>query len=121
MYLYFLNKYIKCNFGGSRCGTSTKVDVMRLKLKETGYFRNVGKYSLKEIELLVKRRDYPALISVSTSALFRTSYGYAVHSNESAMKNALNKMLQKATRSVMVTNQHIDLLVFNGCAFIIYT
>jgi len=27
------NKYIKCNFGGQRCGTSTIVDVRRLKVK----------------------------------------------------------------------------------------
>ena len=30
---YMLNKYIKCNFGGQRCGTSTIVDVRRLKVK----------------------------------------------------------------------------------------
>jgi len=29
-----LNKYIKCNFGGLRCGTSTIVDVRRLKVKQ---------------------------------------------------------------------------------------
>jgi len=28
-----LNKYIKCNFGGLRCGTSTIVDIRRLKVK----------------------------------------------------------------------------------------
>ena len=28
-----LNKYIKCNFGGQRCGTSTIVDIRRLKIK----------------------------------------------------------------------------------------
>jgi len=28
-----LNKYIKCNFGGLWCGTSTIVDVRRLKVK----------------------------------------------------------------------------------------
>ena len=64
-------------------------------IKKKGYFRNVGKYSPKEKVLLVKRLDYPALISVSTSALLRTSYGYAAPSNESAMKNALNEMLTK--------------------------
>ena len=31
--LYLLNKYRKCNFGGLRCGTSTIVDVRRLKVK----------------------------------------------------------------------------------------
>ena len=29
-----LNKYIKCNFGGWRCGTSTIVDVRLLKVKQ---------------------------------------------------------------------------------------
>jgi len=29
-----LNKYIKCNFGGWQCGTSTIVDVRRLKVKQ---------------------------------------------------------------------------------------
>ena len=33
-YLYLLNKYIKCNFGCQRCGTSTIVDVRRLKVKK---------------------------------------------------------------------------------------
>jgi len=33
-YLYLLNKYIKCNLGGSRCGTSTIVDIRRLKVNE---------------------------------------------------------------------------------------
>ena len=28
-----LNKYIKFNFGGKRCGTSTIVDIRRLKVK----------------------------------------------------------------------------------------
>ena len=28
---YLLNKYIKCNFGGQRCGTSNIVDIRRLK------------------------------------------------------------------------------------------
>ena len=31
--IYMLNKYIKCNFGGQRCGTSTIVGVRRLKVK----------------------------------------------------------------------------------------
>ena len=31
-YLYLLNKYIKCNFGGYRCGTSIIVDIRRLKV-----------------------------------------------------------------------------------------
>jgi hypothetical protein len=31
-YLYLLNKYIKWNFGGLRCGTSTIVDIRRLKV-----------------------------------------------------------------------------------------
>jgi len=90
-------------------------------IKKGGNFRNVKKYSHKEKKLLVKRLDYPELISVSTSALFKTIYGYAAHSNESAMINALNEMLKKkATRSVIVTNQQIDLLVSNGRTFIIY-
>ena len=84
-------------------------------IKKRSYFRNVWKYSPKEKELLFNRLDYPALISVSTSALFRTRYGYTAHSNESAMKNILNRMLKKkVTRSVMATNQQMDLLVFNG-------
>ena len=28
------NKYIKCNFGGQRCGTSTTVDIRGLKVKQ---------------------------------------------------------------------------------------
>ena len=35
--LYLLNKYIKCNSGGYRCGTSTVVDVRRLKAKNRHY------------------------------------------------------------------------------------
>ena len=31
-YLYLLNKYINCNMGGLRCGTSTIVDIRRLKV-----------------------------------------------------------------------------------------
>jgi len=31
-----LNKHIKCNFGGQRCGTSTIVDIRRLKFKVDG-------------------------------------------------------------------------------------
>ena len=36
-YLYLLNKYIKCNFGGYRCGTSIIVDIRRRKVKEVGW------------------------------------------------------------------------------------
>ena len=31
-YLYLLNKYIKCNFRGQRCGTTTIVDIRRQKV-----------------------------------------------------------------------------------------
>jgi len=31
-YLYFLNKYIKWNFRGYGCGTTTIVDIRRLKV-----------------------------------------------------------------------------------------
>jgi hypothetical protein len=34
LYVYLLNKYIKCNFGGQRCGTSTIVDIRGLKVKD---------------------------------------------------------------------------------------
>ena len=41
-YLYLLNKYIKCNFGGQRCGTSTIVDIRHLIFSET-FFKAKGK------------------------------------------------------------------------------
>ena len=34
-----LNKYVKCNFGGQRCGTSTIVDVRRLKFNAVKFFQ----------------------------------------------------------------------------------
>ena len=34
-YLYLLNKYIKCNFGGQRYGTSTIDDIRGLKVNST--------------------------------------------------------------------------------------
>ena len=48
-----MNKYIKCNFGGKRCGTSTIVDVRRLK---------VNPYQLHKMELN-KQLQAPALLT----------------------------------------------------------
>jgi len=32
--VYLLNKYIKCNFRGYRCGTTTIVDIRRQKVND---------------------------------------------------------------------------------------
>jgi len=44
-----LNKYIKCNFGGWRCGTSTIDDISGLKVNEFMYRNDPDIYALQTI------------------------------------------------------------------------
>ena len=66
-----LNKYIKCNFGGLGCGTSTIVDVRRLKVKETGNVRiNVTLKRVRVTTTAVEKHSVSHISSECCIALF---------------------------------------------------
>ena len=60
-YLYLLNKYIKCKFGGQRCSTSTIVDITRLKVKS--HYTDAPIHGLFHLPFLLFLEYKQALIS----------------------------------------------------------
>ena len=77
-YLYLLNKYIKCNFGGEWSGTSTIVDVRRLKVKYLLYYNilKTNPVTLSEMYVLCYVLISCMLLTFLTNSIqLRVSYG----------------------------------------------
>jgi len=77
-YVYLLNKYINCNFGGWRCGTSTIVDIRRLKVKLSSKFISV--FNQLDAQNLFHNKFYFMPLHVSSTCAHHQEVKIVLHS-----------------------------------------